>query len=113
MTNNKTEEKILMVGNWKMNPVKAKEAETIASEIKKAITKMKHVEVVVCPSHIHIPYIEKITKTGQLVLGTQNVAVEEKGASTGEISVLQIAEYGARYCIVGHSERRALVETNE
>ncbi len=113
MTNKKTEEKILMVGNWKMNPVKVKEAETLATDIKKAIAKMKHVEVVVCPSLIHIPHIEKITKTGQLVLGSQNVAHEEKGSLTGEVSVLQLSEYGVKYCIVGHSERRFFGETNE
>jgi len=113
MTNKKTQEKILMVANWKMNPVKPRDVETLSADFKKVISKLKYVDVIICPSHIHIPHVFKFSQKGPLLLGAQNLARVEKASLTGEISVSQLGEYGVKYCIVGHSERRAEGETNQ
>jgi triosephosphate isomerase len=113
MKNTKTEEKILVVANWKMNQEKIEHVKQTAEDIKKTASQAKHVEVVICPSDVHIPYVQAVTKKGQVVLGAQNVSSFEKGSYTGEVSAMQLANLGVEYCIVGHSERRETGETNE
>lgn len=101
-----------MVANWKMNLVKPRDAETLAADFKKASSKLKNIDVVVCPSHIHIPHVFKSTQKGSLIVGAQNIARFEKESLTGEVSSSQLIEFGVRYCIVGHSERRKEGESN-
>ncbi len=71
-------------------------------------------EAVVCPSFPVLREVSEIlTKGKKLKVGAQNVHWEERGAWTGEVSVNQIKPW-ASWCIVGHSERRALTgETDE
>jgi len=97
----------LIVANWKMNPSSQKEAEEIFNEIKKGVEGLNS-EVVVCPPFIYLPLLKGLT------LGAQNVFFEEKGAFTGEISANMLKDLGAKYVIIGHSERRKhFGETNE
>lgn len=111
MTEKDTNKKILMVANWKMNPGRVSEAQKVAGDIKKGISKYKNIEVVVCPSFVHIPQIAKFTGKGNFFLGSQNVAWSEKESLTGEVSAVQLQDLDILYCIVGHSERRAYGET--
>lgn len=111
MTEKDTNKKILMVANWKMNPGRVSEAQKIAGDIKKGISKYKNIEVVICPSFVHIPQISKFTGKGNLFLGAQNVAWSDKESLTGEVSSAQIQDFGVEHCIVGHSERRVYGET--
>ncbi|MDD3241269.1 MAG: triose-phosphate isomerase [Bacilli bacterium] len=72
--------------------------------------KSNKINLVICPSFIYLSFF----KYNNYYLGSQNVGMMEKGALTGEISALQLKKIGVRYCIVGHSERRMLLnETNE
>lgn len=112
MTNKKTEQKILMVCNWKMHPGRGDEARKISTEIQRGSSKLKHIEVVVCPTAIHFPLVAKPKSGGNYHLGAQNSAWTENESLTGEISPAQIEDSGAEYCIVGHSERRMYGETN-
>ena len=59
-------------------------------------------DVVVCPSMIFIPLFEKT----QFILGSQDVSVKSGGATTGEVSGVQLKSANIKYTIVGHSERR-------
>jgi triosephosphate isomerase len=110
---NTNEQKILMVANWKMNPGREEDARKISSEIKKGLKKIKQVEVVVCPSFVHLSAVSKQTNTENYALGAQDVAVSDEGASTGSISPAQLQDLGTKYCIVGHGEMRALGQTNK
>lgn len=102
--------KKLVVANWKMNPLSLKEAEKIFALVLKRLPRLKNVQVVVCPPSI---YIEELREIGRKVsLGAQNVFWEETGPYTGEISAQMLYDFGARFTIVGHSERRALGETD-
>lgn len=70
-------------------------------------------EVVVFPSFLHIP---AFSGRKDIVLGAQDVFWENLrsgGAYTGEISAEMLKKYGVKYVLVGHSERRALGDTNE
>jgi triosephosphate isomerase len=103
----------LVVGNWKLNPGTATEAVTLAKGVAKAVKKSTGVEVVVAPPYIFIPEIAKALKNSSVQLSAQDIHFEERGACTGEVSTSLLAPYGVTLTIIGHSERRALGETDE
>lgn len=103
--------KKLVVGNWKMSPASLSEAKLQAARIKKTSLKLKHTTVVLAPSFAHLaPLVSKKTK---LLWGAQNTYLKSEGSFTGEVSVKMLKDLGAEFVIVGHSERRAMGETNE
>jgi len=94
----------LIVGNWKMNGSRAANAELLAG-LKAAGPWVA--EVAVCAP---FPYIGEVALSLQgeaLAWGAQDCSAFESGAYTGEVSATMLAEFGCRYVIVGHSERRA------
>lgn len=106
--------KKIIIANWKMNPISAKEADGILNAIKKTVARLKKTQVVICPPFIYFNNIQKsIGKSTNLFLGAQNSFWEIEGAFTGEVSSEMIKNYGGAYVILGHSERRALGETDE
>lgn len=103
------------IGNWKMDPPTRREAELLFSSLAQELgaQQAKGVEVVVCPPFIWLPLIAEYAESGTgYALGAQNVFHEKKGAHTGEVSLAMLKSMGVSYVIVGHSERRALYETN-
>jgi len=69
--------------------------------------------VVICPPFPFIQLLSKLKYPKNVFLGAQNIAKELKGAFTGEVSAEMIKSVGAKFVIVGHSERRAMGETGE
>ena len=95
----------LIVANWKLNPTTEKEAVWLARAVD---TK----GVVLCPPFPFLAAVKGHVKKG--ALGAQDVFWEGSGAYTGEVSGEMLHELGAKYAIVGHSERRMhLGETDE
>lgn len=101
----------IIVGNWKMNPLYFKEAEKLFGDVAKGVSGIKKTDIVVCPPLIYIEKLKKLSK--KISLGAQNSFYGDVGAFTGEISSEMLYEMGVRYVIIGHSERRALGETND
>lgn len=101
-----------IVGNWKMYPRSLTEAKEIAAEIRGIARKAvaKGVQPVLCPPAVFLSSL--IGSTNALQFGGQNAAALGEGPLTGEISPVQLASLGAKYVILGHSERRALGETD-
>jgi triosephosphate isomerase len=98
----------LVAGNWKMNGTRA-QAQELVQAIAADAHGLRSIEIVVCPPFILIPLVAQvIAKSNGVALGAQNVSSERSGAFTGEISGAMLHEYGCRYAIVGHSERRSL-----
>ncbi len=94
-----------IIGNWKMNGSRAKLTEMIAA-LSQIETKNR---VVLC-----VPFTMLDIDSGTTNLGAQDVSAHKNGAYTGEVSAEMIAEVGAKYVIVGHSERRMYHdETND
>jgi triosephosphate isomerase (TIM) len=102
----------LIVANWKMNPQSQKEAEIIFNGIVKVAKVSRYADIVVCPPFPFLSIARK-TKIKNLALGAQNSSLESEGAYTGEVSPKMIAGLGVKYVILGHSERRALGETDK
>ncbi len=94
-----------------MNPQTLLEARKLFSTTKNTASRLKKTKVVVAPPFIFISSLAG-TKS-RLYLGAQNVFWETRGAFTGEISPSMLSEMGVQYVIVGHSERRAIGETDE
>lgn len=92
-----------------MNPSSAKEAEAIFRRSLSYASAAKRVETVICPP---FPFLYRLKKiSGKILLGGQNVSsLSGTGAFTGEVSAEMLYDAGARYVILGHSERRAMGE---
>lgn len=99
--------KKIVAGNWKMNTTLA-EAILLAKEVDEVVRKQpsNNAVVVICPPFISIADVVKAVDAGRIGVGAQDCANEEKGAFTGEVSAGMIQSVGARYVILGHSERR-------
>jgi triosephosphate isomerase len=96
--------KQLIAGNWKMNGnLAANDAlvRAIASGMKEAAC-----SVAVCVPAPYLAQVQMLRAGSQLELGAQDVSQHEQGAYTGEVSAAMLKEFGVRYAIVGHSERR-------
>ena len=103
----------LVVANWKMNPKSLTEADEIFNGIKGTAGKMRGVHTVIAPPYVYLGELADGYKGKNLSFGAQDVSYELKGSFTGEISIPMLRDSGATYAIVGHSERRALGESNE
>jgi triosephosphate isomerase len=95
----------LVVGNWKMNGSRVGNAELLAA-LKAAGPCMA--EVVVCPPVVYLADTVLALQGSSMGWGAQDCSAQESGAYTGEVAASMLAEFGCRYVIVGHSERRAL-----
>ena len=105
--------KPLVMGNWKLNGTK-ESVTSLVNALKEPAAQSPSVEVAVCAPAIFIGLVESLAKDTAIKYGSEDVDVHTKGAFTGENSPEMIKEFGCKYAIVGHSERRAYHnETNE
>ncbi len=105
--------KKLIVANWKMNPTSAKEAKMLFTGIKGSVAKVKGLDVVVCPPVVFLSELARERQSVKVALGVQDLSHEDSGAHTGQVSASMVAGFKVKWAILGHSERRALGETNE
>ncbi len=97
----------IVAGNWKMNG-SLQFAKKLMEDLSLISGELKGlVDVVVAPPFVFLSDVVK-NKGSEIGVASQNVSSFESGAFTGEISAEMLAEIGCQYCIVGHSERRAL-----
>jgi triosephosphate isomerase (TIM) len=95
----------LVVGNWKMNGSRVANAELLAALVAAGPF---DADVAVCAPFPYLGEVALSLQGQRLAWGAQDCSRNESGAYTGEVSALMLAEFGCRYVIVGHSERRAL-----
>ncbi len=94
----------MIAGNWKMNTT-VSEAIELVSEMRRKLDEIGGVDKVICPPFISLVVVRELIKGSSIRLGAQNLYFEEKGAYTGEISPLMLADL-CEFVIIGHSERR-------
>jgi triosephosphate isomerase len=95
----------LIVGNWKMNGSRAGNA-TLLAEIAAGLDG-KGATCAVCVPSPYLQQCEEVLSGTPIAWGAQDVSVHGFGAFTGEVCAQMLSEFGCRYVIVGHSERRA------
>ena len=97
----------LIAGNWKMNGSRAS-IKSLLEGMLAGMGEVKTAHVAVCAPFIYIPDVATQLAGSRIAWGAQNVSTEAKGAFTGETAASMLVEYGCKYTIVGHSERRTL-----
>jgi triosephosphate isomerase (TIM) len=103
----------VIAGNWKMHK-NTEEARALARGIKAGAASVSHCQVVLAPPFTALSAVASEIKGSKLILSSQNVHWEPKGAFTGEVSIPMLEEVGCGMVIVGHSERRQYFgETDE
>ena len=93
-----------IAGNWKMHKTAGEAVElakSLVSELKGCGEK-----IMIAPAFTSLQAVAQVVKGTDILLGAQNMASEEQGAHTGEVSVLMLKDLGVKAVILGHSERR-------
>lgn len=96
--------KKLVAGNWKMHGSLAENAALLGA-IKPAL---QGIEAAVCVPFPYLGQAQAALAGSSIAWGAQNLSEQTKGAFTGEVSAAMLVDFGCRYVIVGHSERRSL-----
>jgi len=103
----------LVVGNWKMNG-DLRRNDALLADLRAGWPGQAPREVAVCVPFPYLWQAQAALSGSTIRWGAQNVSEYAGGAHTGEVAAGMIAEFGCRYVIVGHSERRTLyAETDE
>ncbi|MGI5832640.1 MAG: triose-phosphate isomerase [Thermoguttaceae bacterium] len=100
--------RLFIAGNWKMN-MKLDSAKALAKGLKNEAARVDEVDIAVCPPYLYVPAVAEILNGSNIGYGAQNVYFEKAGAFTGEIETAMLADFGCRYVILGHSERRHIM----
>jgi triosephosphate isomerase len=96
-----------VVGNWKLNGSLAAN-EALLKALLREIPQQHPVACAVCVPSPYLAQASGLLKGSGIAWGAQDVSRFERGAYTGDVSGAMVAEFGARYAIVGHSERRTV-----
>ena len=95
-------------GNWKMHGTLTESESLLQALLSGYDDSMSGVEVCVCPPFTSLHSAASMLVSSGIQFGAQNCHFEAKGAFTGEISPMMLAEAGCSYVILGHSERRTI-----
>ena len=98
---------VLIAGNWKMNGSRSSIRELLDG-VKAGAGDVKSAELAVCAPFPYLADVQEQLTGSAISWGAQNLSTEEKGAFTGETSAAMLLDFGCKYVIVGHSERRSL-----
>jgi len=94
----------MIAGNWKMNTT-VSEAVELVRAMQDELDKVADVDKIICPPFVSLAAVRELIEGSSVKLGAQNLFFVEKGAYTGEISPLMVADL-CEFVIIGHSERR-------
>lgn len=95
----------LVAGNWKMNGSR-ESVDHLLKSVKVRSSEITQAELAVFPPYLFLEKTAQVLIDTPVAWGAQNVSQKENGAFTGEISATMLVDFGCRYVIVGHSERR-------
>lgn len=97
----------LVAGNWKMHG-SLSENKALLDALVPQLAELNRASCAVCVPFPYLFQTQSALQNGNIAWGAQNMCQHEKGAYTGEVSASMLLDFGCKYVIVGHSERRAL-----
>jgi triosephosphate isomerase len=97
----------LVAGNWKSNGDLVANRRLL-EQIKASVSSMPGVEAAVCVPYPYLAQAQQILGDSSVALGGQDVSQFGSGAYTGAVTSTMLADFGCKYAIVGHSERRSI-----
>ena len=109
---NRKYRKTVIAGNWKMNKTPS-ETKEFMTEFKSIMPKGRWCDVALCVPAVCISAAVRAMRETRVGIGAENCNANASGAYTGEIAANMLVDAGCKYVILGHSERRAMGETNE
>lgn len=95
----------IIAGNWKLNKT-IKEARNFVLELAPLVAAAQNVDIVLCPVFTALNATFEAASSTRIAVAAQDVFWKESGAYTGEVSVSLAKDAGAKYVVLGHSERR-------
>lgn len=96
----------IVAGNWKMNTSLEEGKALVMSMLNDETLNQNTCQIIIAPPFTHIYPISQLVGGSKIEMAAQNCASERSGAFTGEVSVEMLQSVGAKYVIIGHSERR-------
>ena len=108
---NRKYRKTVIAGNWKMNKTPS-ETKEFMTELKGIMPKGRWCDVALCVPAVCIPAAVRAMRETRVGIGAENCNANASGAYTGEIATNMLTDAGCKYVIIGHSERRAMGETD-
>ena len=109
---NRKYRKTVIAGNWKMNKTPT-ETKAFMTEFKTIMPKGRWCDVALCVPAVCIPAAVRAMRETRVGIGAENCNANASGAYTGEIAANMLSDAGCKYVILGHSERRAMGETDQ
>ena len=108
---NRKNRKTVIAANWKMNKTPS-ETKAFMTEFKSLMPKGRWCDVAICVPAVCIPAAVRAMRETRVGIGAENCNAAASGAYTGEIATNMLVDAGCKYVIIGHSERRAMGETD-
>ena len=108
---NRKYRKTVIAGNWKMNKTPS-ETKEFMQQLKAILPKGRWCDIALCVPAVCIPAAVRAMRETRVGIGAENCNANASGAYTGEIAVNMLTDAGCKYVIIGHSERRAMGETD-
>ncbi len=105
MSQTQLSRKPLIAGNWKMYKTGQEAVET-ATQLVDLCTDIQDIDIMIAPTTLSLALVAQIVQNSNINVGSQNLYFEKEGAFTGEVSAEMVKSAGAKYAIIGHSERR-------
>ncbi|GAB1233540.1 triose-phosphate isomerase [Ferrigenium sp. UT4] len=103
----------LVVGNWKMHGNLARN-KALLEAVLAGVKELRAADYGVCVPYPYLAQAQSMLQGSNIAWGAQNLSQHEQGAFTGAVAPGMLADFGCRYVIIGHSERRALFhESND
>ena len=108
---NRKYRKTVIAGNWKMNKTPS-ETKEFMTNFKAIMPKGRWCDIALCVPAVCIPAAVRAMRETRVGIGAENCNANASGAYTGEIATNMLVDAGCKYVIIGHSERRAMGETD-
>jgi triosephosphate isomerase len=103
----------LVAGNWKMNGNLATN-QALLQALVPLLARVPGIKCAICAPYPYLPQVQQLLSGSGVAWGAQDLSQFDAGAYTGEVSGAMLVDFGCRYVLVGHSERRTLFgETSE